>query len=281
MFAATPPAARPEAGTLHTRARSLGLAFALAVAVLILTGAQAFAQTGIDPGIRCAAKIGPGVYEFYLPGAKVTDVNGNKWVCGPDGQWFKDYSALTVNSRFISPTPTTSLIYATSTTITFSSATVGNFALTPAEASVGVGERLQYGFSWTVPTDSWNQLAGLELRIGPEGSLLWLRFDEPSRTFSLLNPATGQFGPAYTGASGPAHAGSGPNVLTNGAATLYLSDSGFVTDGPTSPTVTLVLSLGFAPRAIGNYVVEVLATTHDGRYTDFERAGTLTITPRH
>jgi len=24
----------------------------------------------------------------------VTDVNGNKWVCGPDGQWFRDYSAL-------------------------------------------------------------------------------------------------------------------------------------------------------------------------------------------
>jgi hypothetical protein len=48
-----------------------------------------------DPGVRCAAKVGPGQYEFYLPGEKATDVNGNKWVCGPDGQWFRDYSALT------------------------------------------------------------------------------------------------------------------------------------------------------------------------------------------
>jgi hypothetical protein len=47
-----------------------------------------------DPGVRCAAKIGPGEYEFYMPGAKVTDVNGDKWVCGPDGQWFRDYSAI-------------------------------------------------------------------------------------------------------------------------------------------------------------------------------------------
>ena len=34
--------------------------------------------------------------EFYLPGERATDVNGNKWVCGPDGQWFRDYSALLV-----------------------------------------------------------------------------------------------------------------------------------------------------------------------------------------
>jgi len=46
-----------------------------------------------DPGVRCAAKVGPGQYEFYLPGERATDVNGNKWVCGADGQWFRDYSA--------------------------------------------------------------------------------------------------------------------------------------------------------------------------------------------
>ena len=50
-----------------------------------------------DPGVRCAAKVGPGQYEFYLPGERATDVNGNKWVCGIDGQWFRDYSAI----RFI------------------------------------------------------------------------------------------------------------------------------------------------------------------------------------
>jgi hypothetical protein len=50
----------------------------------------------VDPGVRCAAKVGPGQYEFYLPGERATDVNGNKWVCGPDGQWFRDYSAKIV-----------------------------------------------------------------------------------------------------------------------------------------------------------------------------------------
>ena len=76
--------------------RKRGLAIALAVGALLVSPAAAYAQDDRppDPGVRCAAKIGPGEYEFYMPGAKVTDVNGNKWVCGPDGQWFRDYSAL-------------------------------------------------------------------------------------------------------------------------------------------------------------------------------------------
>ena len=52
-----------------------------------------------DPGVRCAAKLGPGEYEFYLPGAKVKDVDGTTWVCGADGQWFRDYSALQLATR--------------------------------------------------------------------------------------------------------------------------------------------------------------------------------------
>ena len=76
--------------------RKRGLAIVLAVGALLVSPAAAYAQDDRppDPGVRCAAKIGPGEYEFYMPGAKVTDVNGNKWVCGPDGQWFRDYSAL-------------------------------------------------------------------------------------------------------------------------------------------------------------------------------------------
>jgi hypothetical protein len=77
--------------------RKYGLAIALAVGALLASSKTASAQADdrpADPGVRCAAKIGPGEYEFYMPGAKVTDVNGNKWVCGPDGQWFRDYSAI-------------------------------------------------------------------------------------------------------------------------------------------------------------------------------------------
>jgi hypothetical protein len=95
----------------RTQARSLVLAIFAAVSVLGLSAVQASAQDNgpVDPGVRCAAKIGPGQYEFYLPGEKATDVNGNKWVCGPDGQWFRDYSALIRNPVQI----TASSIYST------------------------------------------------------------------------------------------------------------------------------------------------------------------------
>src|SRR6266852_3805711 len=80
---------------LSIRTRSLGVALFFAASVGSLSIVPAMAQdNNPDPGVRCAAKVGPGVYEFYLPGERATDVNGNKWVCGPDGQWFRDYSAI-------------------------------------------------------------------------------------------------------------------------------------------------------------------------------------------
>jgi len=70
----------------------------LAAGALFASAAVASAEPigPTDPGVRCAAKVGPGQYEFYLPGERATDVNGNTWVCGPDGQWFRDYSAARV-----------------------------------------------------------------------------------------------------------------------------------------------------------------------------------------
>ena len=80
---------------LSIRTRSLGIALCFAASVGSLSIAPAMAQdNNPDPGVRCAAKVGPGEYEFYLPGERATDKDGNKWVCGPDGQWFRDYSAL-------------------------------------------------------------------------------------------------------------------------------------------------------------------------------------------
>src|SRR5205823_3098573 len=87
-----------ERRTLHGMKQlpRIGLALCLFASVVSVSASAAFAQDNgpTDPGVRCAAKIGPGQYEFYLPGERATDVNGNKWVCGPDGQWFRDYSAL-------------------------------------------------------------------------------------------------------------------------------------------------------------------------------------------
>jgi hypothetical protein len=75
----------------------------LAAAALLVAPAAASAADNApaDPGVRCAARDTTGHYEFFLPGAKVTDVNGVRWVCGPDGQWFRDYSALTVNRFWV------------------------------------------------------------------------------------------------------------------------------------------------------------------------------------
>jgi hypothetical protein len=93
--------------------RSLALAAVLAFAAASVPMMQAHAEPvgPTDPGVRCAARVGPGQYEFYLPGEKATDVNGNKWVCGPDGQWFRDYSALQIPSRWSNPrAPTTNIV---------------------------------------------------------------------------------------------------------------------------------------------------------------------------
>src|SRR5689334_3519481 len=74
---------------------------ALAAAALLAPGIASAQDNGpTDPGVRCAAKVGPGQYEFYLPGERATDVNGQKWVCGPDGQWFRDYSSALTKATF-------------------------------------------------------------------------------------------------------------------------------------------------------------------------------------
>jgi hypothetical protein len=86
--------------------RKVGVALCAAAAISALCVAPVVVNAeGIgptDPGVRCAAKVGPGQYEFYLPGERATDVNGNKWVCGADGQWFRDYSSAIIRN------PTTS-----------------------------------------------------------------------------------------------------------------------------------------------------------------------------
>jgi hypothetical protein len=101
---------------------------AAALSVLSVSPAIVNAQDNgpTDPGVRCAAKVGPGQYEFYLPGERATDVNGNKWVCGPDGQWFRDYSAL-IKSPTINQQPVKATLFgATTTTTTTSTAKFTN-----------------------------------------------------------------------------------------------------------------------------------------------------------
>ena len=77
--------------------RQAVVAFALAATTAALSTTLASAEP-VDPGVRCAAQTGPGQYEFFLPGERAVDKDGNKWVCGPDGKWFRDYSSLQISS---------------------------------------------------------------------------------------------------------------------------------------------------------------------------------------
>jgi hypothetical protein len=92
--------------------RSRIFAASISAGALLVFPAAAVAQDNgpTDPGVRCAAKVGPGQYEFYLPGERATDVNGNKWVCGADGQWFRDYSALIVSRGSYTQVATTATL---------------------------------------------------------------------------------------------------------------------------------------------------------------------------
>ena len=88
------------------------LVVALAAGALLAAPTAAYAEDNrpADPDVRCAARVGPGEYEFYLPGERVTDKYGQKWVCGPDGMWFKDYSALTVIQHPVSQVATSAVL---------------------------------------------------------------------------------------------------------------------------------------------------------------------------
>jgi hypothetical protein len=98
------------------RIRALVLACACALALSVPAVAAQAADNNPDPGVRCAAKIGPGEYEFYLPGERATDKDGNKWVCGPDGQWFRDYSRIVLSPTVMTPVVRASLVYLTAAT---------------------------------------------------------------------------------------------------------------------------------------------------------------------
>ena len=157
---------------------------------------------------------------------------------------------------------------------------VGNFELEPVDATVTVGEPLDYAFSWTVPEPlSWRSLDSLQLRISDDSdTVLWLRFDEASNSFSLFNQAAGRFGRAFAAGS--------PVQLQSAQATLNLRDTQVTVidnalgSGPTSPSVRLNLSLSFKPSAAGRtFRVEVAASDDQGNQDPFTAAGTLTVTP--
>jgi hypothetical protein len=148
---------------------------------------------------------------------------------------------------------------------------VGTFALSPAATTVAAGDRLTYTLTWTHP-ENWHELETLQLRVtGANGTIAWVRWDEASNTFSLLDPETGQFGPSEAPGS--------HKKLRAGVMTLELAGTTVVGSGPAGKSVTLTLDLRLDPQTpAGEYQVELLATDDHGNAEGFVLAGALEVT---
>jgi hypothetical protein len=143
----------------------------------------------------------------------------------------------------------------------------------PPEAIVKVGERFIYGVKWTHP-ERWRLLDTVDIRItDDDGDVLYVRFDEPSNTYSLFNPANERFmRPALPGSR---------TLFETLAVTMDLQGSSVVGTGPEGPSVTLNLGLRFKPKAAGRvFRVEAFATDDFGNQQGFDEAGTIAVLRR-
>jgi len=206
-------------------------------------------------------------------------------VSGPGGDANNSSNQRSIDENFVSPSvfqvrlrvgqvSNGSFVNIVSNTYKISSASTGTFLLQPSTAEVDVHDRVDYAFTWTVPAPmNWHDLDTLRLRIRDlEGVILSLVFDEATQTFALVNERNDNVGPAFPG-------GSNARLQTS-QATLYLADSSVVGSGPTGPSVTLHLSLGFKPQAAGRtFLVEVGASNDAGEEDTFTPAGSLTVSP--
>jgi len=148
----------------------------------------------------------------------------------------------------------------------------GTFVLTPANATVSPQDGVTYTLEWTVPAPlTWHDLRSLDLRLRDEREMaIWLRWDEASNSFRLVNPAGNTYGPSRR----PGEAA----VLAGRLARLDLEETQVVGGGPTSPQVTLTLDLKLDSRARGRtFVVEVAGLDDAGHQDALTPAGTLTV----
>lgn len=173
----------------------------------------------------------------------------------------------------------TSFVGVTTRTFDFNGE-VGTFELDPVEATTAVKVPLTYALTWTVPEpQNWHALEYLQFRIRDESNtLLHVRWDEASNTFSLFNEAAGRFG-AEMPAGGSAR-------LQTPDATLYLENTSArvvnspLGNGPTSPAVMLNLALSFKPSAAERVLtVDVAASDDFGNLDPWVEAGTLVVSP--
>lgn len=143
----------------------------------------------------------------------------------------------------------------------------GSFAVDPGAAKVKAKDSLTYTVAWTAPgSGDWRDLATLELRMRDDrDTLLWLRWDEATATFTLYDSSGGQLG----------QAASGGGTLSSDKVTLDLAET---TVSASGPTVTLTLRVTIKDNAPNRtYGVELAAIDDFGNRDELMSAGTLTV----
>lgn len=148
----------------------------------------------------------------------------------------------------------------------------GTSELSPHDAQVRVGQHQPLKLTWTVPKhEVWTDLFWIKLRFKDDrGAVFEVRWDQPTNTLSLVDPDTGQPGPAASPGSG--------QVLKTQQVELYLSETSVVGGGPKAPNVDLNLSLAFLPPTKSqSFSAEVAAANDFGDQQDFAPAGTVTV----
>ena len=163
----------------------------------------------------------------------------------------------------------------------------GGFDLSPADAQVRLGERLNYTLDWTVPANEvWRNLTSIDLRLrGAHDTALWLRWDEASNLISLCQRASNRGGrndddepPSQAAVcSAGALPGSG-TVLATPLALLHLGSSSVTGSGPQGQQVRLVLAITLIGKAAGHdYKLELAAADDFGNRDRFTRAGAVSV----
>jgi Calx-beta domain len=175
--------------------------------------------------------------------------------------------------------------------LNFGFPTVGEWALSPGDARVQVGEKVIFTVGWTVPAGQvWRDLNTIDLRIGRGKNAFWVRWEETGNTFSLCEKVGGNDDDDHDDVDdddgddhgsrvrcGTGAAPGSPVVLETSRAILHLAETRVVGSGPTGASVSLEMAISFKQRAAGHSVVELAATNDFGISDDFVQAGTVQV----
>jgi hypothetical protein len=152
---------------------------------------------------------------------------------------------------------------------------VGEFTLTPQKSFVRPGSPSTLQLVWRHP-EQWRLVHDVHLRfVNETGVWAWVKFNEETRSISLYDEASGDFGVAVT--VGDAQTLSGQIVQIN------VADAALVGSGSDGLEVTMTLPIEFTGVAAGQRLrVELFATDDRGRSQGWNPAGEVTVlrTPR-